>query len=235
MTICLCLISTSLVTNAYSTQNISKQNDVCFEMGKIVDDSRISNVDQVNTKFSEFRDKPSVEEIREVISRINPNSIVLDINEMKNIRTPEDLIKAFEKRNIELHKNLDTGSLFITILEIETFVINNNSDVYLILEYDQMSGQILRNPTKWCDFCLLQVIASMLGFYLEAPYLGFWGPSYALLINKLMVGYCPNCEAKLMEYNEVEFIEYVPICPGCNNYYSWINQAYYCETCEVWN
>jgi len=101
MTICLCLISTSLVTHAYSSQNISKQNDVCFETGKIVDDSKISNIDQLNTKFSEFKDKPNAEEIREVIARINPNSIVLDMNEMKNIKVPEDLIKAFETRNVK--------------------------------------------------------------------------------------------------------------------------------------
>ena len=70
-------------------------------------------------------------------------------------------------------------------------------------------------------------------------YIGWWGAVggaiLALLYNIDLAGYCPNCEAKILEMQETVFIEAVPFCPGCQNHYSWINQAYYCETCEVWN
>ena len=177
MTICLCLTSTSLVTHAYSSQNISEQNDVCFETGKIVDDSKISNIDQLNTKFSEFKDKPNAEEIREVIARINPNSIVLDMNEMKNIKVPEDLIKAFETRNVKIPENVDKGSFLQVVQEVRSLSKTGDNDVYFILEYDHETGQLLRNPTKWCDECLALVIVDMIEYGMGASYLGWWGTS----------------------------------------------------------
>jgi len=173
MTICLCLTSTSLVTHAYSSQNISKQNDVCFETGKIVDDSKISNIDQLNTKFSEFKDKPNAEEIREVIARINPNSIVLDMNEMKNIKVPEDLIKAFETRNVKIPENVDNGPFLEVAQEVRSLSKTGDNDAYFILEYVHETGQLLRNPTKWCDECLALVIVDMIEYGMGVSYLGW--------------------------------------------------------------
>ncbi len=149
ITICLCLVSTSLTARAYLPSNDVEDNQVSFNIDKNITDLEINNIDKINKHFTDFTKRPTTKEIREVIESINPTSIVLDMEDMKSIKKASDLIRAFQKYNIEVQENVDMGSLLSTTQKIKEFSRINDDNVYFIVEYDQETGSILSNPTGW--------------------------------------------------------------------------------------
>ena len=74
---------TDLFAYACLPQSTYEQNDERFDTSNDVINSRTNNIEQVNNKLAKFRENPSVKELEDAVVSVNPNSIVLDMNEMK--------------------------------------------------------------------------------------------------------------------------------------------------------
>jgi len=180
--VCLCLISTNLLANACLPQCTYEQNDENFDISNDMINSRIRNLERINNRLSKFNAKPSAKEVEEAVVSVNPNSIVLDMNEIKGIETSDDLLKTFEERNVILPDNLDKNSLVKATQELKVISITDDKNVYFILEYNHETGQILRNPTKWCDDCFRYGRKWHARFYLYRMVGSSWGCNSGAII-----------------------------------------------------
>lgn len=192
-----------------------------------------AEADSLNQRLSKINGKTDFNNLASAINEIYPNAVILDKTSLQNISSLIEIKELILNKNTETLKNIDEIYIEEDILPfVKTVSKSNIEELYLIIDYDSSTQVTTLSFVSFCGHCLtyvaLYVIKTSLGLAIN--------PAIMFLVEYFLNEmFCSVCDLLLDNIQTEEYIEPVPICGGCQQYFSWVNQNWYCYTCQVWN
>ena len=167
------------------------------------------------------------------INELYPNAVILDKEALSKLASVKDIQEMILEKSEGKIKTVEQVMIDEAYLRhLITLGKSSIGDIYVIINYDSITNNLIESVASFCEHCVcwvvLRVIVKSLGYAIN--------PVLMFLIEYIVSEYfCPLCLALINSVQDEIYVMPVPICGNCGQYFSWVNQNWYCYNCLVWD
>ena len=232
---CISLGSGSMIAQPITSQVATYQMNDYYSNGKIAE-LNTETLQELHKALSVFTDKEDFPEVKEEIRKILPKALLIDKNDFSNIKDSSDFVINIisESPSIQFIDSYEE-KLTPVYFEMRSFFnLSNDSNAIVIVEYDQEQGCFTMGLIEFCSICLAFVLVRLTQLSQGMTVKWKSDAGWALYETILQSIICLSCYSILTSDEYDVYIEPVPVCAMCYQNFSWVNNNWYCSTCNVW-